>query len=125
MRDRGWRGSWSCSSSRSLKDDFASVDTRSILERVVAMPIATWRYRDETSRALHLGPTSEDFRAAFGLGHTDKEIGLVDGQGVALAAIQGLKAKLEAKLAAKEVEIAQLEAAIAALLASGKRDDRS
>ena len=52
--------------------------------------------------------------------HTDKEIGLVDGQGVALAAIQGLNAKLEARLAEQEGEIAQLKAAIATLLAKGK-----
>ena len=108
-------GTWNCSSSREIKVDFADADAPAILDRVVAMPISTWRYRDESSGALHLGPTSEDFREAFGLGHSSTEIGLIDGQGVALAAIQGLNAKLEAERAAKDAEIAALRAELAAI----------
>ncbi len=37
-----------------------------------------------------MGPTAQDFYAAFGLGIDDKHIVTVDGNGVALAAIQGL-----------------------------------
>jgi hypothetical protein len=37
----------------------------------------------------------QDFHAAFGLGATDKGIATVDADGGALAAIQGLNAKLE------------------------------
>ncbi len=37
----------------------------------------------------HLGPTAEDFYAAFGLG-SDAGIGTVDADGVALATIQAL-----------------------------------
>jgi hypothetical protein len=88
-------GTWNCSSSRDLKDDFEAIDPRAILDSVVSLPILSWRYRDEVGRARHLGPTAEDFREAFGLGDSSKDIGLVDGQGVALAAIQGLNAKVE------------------------------
>ena len=35
------------------------------------------------------GPMAQDFYAAFGLGNSDKSIGLLDASGVALAAIQG------------------------------------
>jgi hypothetical protein len=88
-------GAWTCSSSRDLKDDFETIDPRAILDGVVAMPISSWRYRDEVGRARHLGPSAEDFREAFGLGDSSKDIGLIDGQGIALAAIQGLNAKVE------------------------------
>jgi hypothetical protein len=37
-----------------------------------------------------MGPTAQDFSAAFGLGDSDTSIGTVDAEGVALAAIQGL-----------------------------------
>jgi hypothetical protein len=45
--------------------------------------------------------------AAFGLGDNDKMIGFADAQGVAFAAIQGLNAKL----AEKDREIAELRRA--------------
>jgi hypothetical protein len=38
---------------------------------------------------------AQDFYAAFGLGMDDKHISMVDADGVALAAIQGLNHKLE------------------------------
>jgi hypothetical protein len=41
---------------------------------------------------------AQDFYAAFGLGEDDKHITTSDEGGVALAAIQGLNAKLEAKV---------------------------
>lgn len=58
---------------------------------------------------------SQDFRAAFGLGTDDKTITEVDVNGVALAAIQGLNAKLEAKLAERDAEVAVLKVELAAI----------
>jgi hypothetical protein len=55
---------------------------------------------------------AQDFRAAFGLGENDTTIATVDADGVALAAIQGLNAKLEAQNAALLARIAALEAAL-------------
>ncbi|CAM3987306.1 hypothetical protein MEZE111188_19330 [Mesobacillus zeae] len=44
----------------------------------------------------HIGPTTQDFHADFGLnGEDNKHISNVDIQGVALAAIQGLNEKNE------------------------------
>jgi hypothetical protein len=94
-------GAWSWSSARDLKADFSAVDPEDVLDRAASLPISTWRYRDEASRARHLGPTAEDFHQAFGLGDSSREIRLIDGQGVALAAIQGLNAKLDAQVAAQ------------------------
>ena len=60
---------------------------------------------------------TQAFHAAFGLGPSDKQIVTVDADGVALAAIQGLNAKLEAGLAAKTQEIAELRAELTDLRA--------
>ena len=37
-----------------------------------------------------MGPTAQDFHAAFGLGETETAISTIDADGVSLAAIQGL-----------------------------------
>ena len=49
----------------------------------------------EPESVRHMGPMAQDFHAAFGLGHDDKTISMLDAQGVALAAIQGLNARVE------------------------------
>jgi uncharacterized coiled-coil protein SlyX len=61
---------------------------------------------------MHFGPTAQDFYAAFELGDSDLAIGLQDADGVALAAIQGLNAKLEATVAEQAREIAELRVAL-------------
>ncbi|GIK86928.1 MAG: hypothetical protein BroJett026_24090 [Betaproteobacteria bacterium] len=103
-------------SDRRLKTAFAPVDAAATLARVLALPITTWAYRS-APQVRHVGPTAQDFRAAFGLGRDDTTIATVDADGVALAAIQGLNAKLEARLAQKDAEIAQRDAQIASLSA--------
>ena len=111
-------GAWNCTSSRDQKQDFAAVDAQAVLQRVAALPITEWRYRTETSGARHMGPTAQDFHAAFGLGDSDKSIGLIDANGVALAAIQGLNLKVEeqrATLREREAEIRALRDEVATL----------
>jgi hypothetical protein len=87
-------GAWSSLSDRRLKTAIAAVDPVSILDRLVATPIATWSYRAQ-SDVRHIGPMAQDFAAAFGVGENDTTISTIDADGVALAAIQGLNAKLE------------------------------
>jgi hypothetical protein len=111
-------GTWSTLSDRSAKRDLERVEEIDVLERLVAMPIYRWRYIEERSAAAHMGPVAQDFRAAFGLGDDEKTITTVDADGVALAAIQGLNAKLEAKLAARDSEIRALRDEVAKLRAS-------
>lgn len=108
-------GTWVCSSSRTEKEDIAAVDADEMLERVAALPISTWRYRTEQSGALHMGPMAQDFHAAFGLGDSNRTIGVLDASGVALASIQGLNRKLESALATERARIAVLEAELAEL----------
>ena len=52
---------------------------------------------------------------SFGLGETELGINTLDADGVAFAAIQGLNAKVEQRLAAKDAEIAALRAELAAI----------
>ncbi|QLE70463.1 tail fiber domain-containing protein [Streptomyces rectiverticillatus] len=61
-----------------------------VLDKVSALPIGTWRYSWESPGIRHLGPMSQDFTAAFGLGRYDTSIDCVDINGVALLAIQAL-----------------------------------
>ncbi len=103
-------GSWACTSSREVKRDFSPIHTEDVLARALALPVMRWRYMHESPEIRHMGTFSQDFRAAFGLGSDDKSITLVDAEGVSLAAIQGLNAKLEGKSAKLESENADLRA---------------
>ncbi len=88
-------------SDRNLKEHLAPVDVQAVLAKVAALPISTWNFKQETN-TQHIGPMAQDFYAAFGTGSDDKHIATVDADGVALAAIQALHKKLEAK--SSEVE---------------------
>jgi hypothetical protein len=85
------------SSSRTVKENFAAVDAKQVLSRVLALPISQWSYKAEEGKTRHMGPMAEDFFAAFGLGQGERTISMVDSDGVALAAIQGLYSLLQEK----------------------------
>ncbi|MGH2614267.1 MAG: tail fiber domain-containing protein [Thermomicrobiales bacterium] len=82
-------------SDRALKANFGSVDRQDMLQRVRNLPISTWNYTSDDPAVRHIGPMAQDFVAAFGVGSDDRHIHPIDGQGVALAAIQGLAVELE------------------------------
>ena len=82
--------SWQCTSDRNAKENFAAVDSRKVLEQLVAMPLSTWNFKGADPRIRLLGPTAQDFHAAFGLGNDDKTIVGTNLHGVELAAVQGL-----------------------------------
>lgn len=103
-------GTYSPPSDRELKHDFEEVSGSAILDKIAAMPIQTWRYRHEENGPRHIGPTAQDFHAAFGLGADDRHIATVDADGVALAAIQ--------ELARQNAELREELAAVKALLMS-------
>jgi hypothetical protein len=101
-------------SDRNLKENFRPVDNQTVLAKVAALPVTEWNYKSDSQSIQHMGPMAQDFQAAFGLdGRDDKHISVVDEGGVALAAIQGLNAKVEEK----EAEIQQLHQQLAALQA--------
>jgi hypothetical protein len=98
--------SWAAISDRDVKKDFAAVDSRAILEKLATMPITLWRYQWEGEDATpHLGPMAQDFKAAFYPGRDDKSITTQEADGVALAAIQGLNAKLAEREASLREEL--------------------
>ncbi len=86
-------------SDRNAKENFTPVNPQSVLARVSALPITEWQYKADPDRFKQLGPLmAQDFHAAFGLdGDDDRRIPVVDEDGVALAAIQGLDLKLDAR----------------------------
>jgi hypothetical protein len=107
-------GAFSCTSDRNSKRAFAHVDGRSVLDRLAALPVMTWQYKDEQGHVRHMGPTAQDFRRAFGLGNSSKQIGLIDEAGVSLAAVKAL----DARTRRQEREIAALRKQVKALLAA-------
>ena len=97
-------------SDRNAKENFKPVDARAVLDKVTALPISQWNYKQDTSME-HIGPMAQDFYAAFGVGPDNKHIATVDADGVALAAIQGLNQKLNEK----DAEIQALKQSVAEL----------
>ena len=104
-------------SDRAVKTAIESINPRSVLRKVLAMPITSWAYKtDNTTR--HIGPMAQDFHKAFGLGSSDKSIATVDADGVALAAIQGLHQMVkdkDAKIGALEQLNATMQKKLAAI----------
>jgi hypothetical protein len=101
-------------SDRNLKENFAPVSPRDVLDKIAAMPISRWNFKGDAATP-HVGPMAQDFHAAFGLGTDDKHIATVDADGVALAAIQGLNQKLEAEVKSKDARINELEKRLSAI----------
>ncbi|MFQ5528596.1 MAG: tail fiber domain-containing protein [Thermoanaerobaculia bacterium] len=111
-------GTLTQNSDRSAKENFEAVDAQAVLEKVASLPISTWNYRDNEDSVRHMGPMAQDFRQEFGLGATDKGISVIDTDGVALAAIQGLYQQLqdrEAKLRGLEQTNSELAGVLAEL----------
>jgi Chaperone of endosialidase len=118
-------GSINCSSSRRVKKDFASVDRATLLRRLNGIPVSTWSYKQEKAGVRHIGPMAHDFHRAFRVGEDDTSIAMVDADGVALAAIQGLYRQnralqrenwtLRDQLGAQNARLTRLERAVSAL----------
>jgi hypothetical protein len=81
-------------SDRNLKEDLRPVDGAAVLETLARVPITTWRYRDDATGTRHIGPMAQDFKAAFGVGQSERFIFQVDADGVALAGVQALHARV-------------------------------
>ena len=95
-------------SDRNLKENFAPVSPREVLDKVAALPITRWNFIGDAVTP-HVGPMAQDFHAAFGVGPDDKHIATVDADGVALAAIQGLNLKVDSENASLRAENADLK----------------
>src|SRR5208283_2743296 len=100
-------------SSRTLKENFQPIDYQDLLLKIGRMDITRWNYKTEGARTTHIGPVSEDFRALFQVGDSDKSIALIDEGGIALAGVKGLldqAAAQEKKINDLQHEIEELRA---------------
>jgi hypothetical protein len=100
------------------KTAFRDVDGEALLGKLAALPVRTWQYRSQGAAVRHMGPTAQDFRAAFAIGESDTAITAVDADGVALAAAQALERRtraLQAENAALRAELAASRQMAAAL----------
>ena len=50
------------------KENFRDVARRGRAGEIAAMSIQEWNYKAQDASIRHMGPTAQDFRAAFGLG---------------------------------------------------------
>ncbi len=122
-------GTWVNSSDRNLKERFSLVDPEEFLDALASIPISTWSYKAEPG-VRHVGPTAQDFYAAFGLGQDDRHISTIDAEGVTMAALQGLYRRVqdqeeEIRLLRREndelkIRLAALESLMAASTNDGK-----
>ncbi len=97
-------GDWTNASDKNSKENFSDIDGVELLEKIEELSITQWNYKSEGESITHIGPTAQDFKAAFGVGSNDKSISTIDPSGIALAAIKELNkqnqelAKQNAKL---------------------------
>jgi len=113
---------WLSLSDVRTKHRFRELDGNDVLAKIAAMPVTEWSYKAQDDAIRHIGPTAQDFRAAFGLGEDPLRIGTLDADGVALAGVRALEARSRAqaeRLEALERRLAEALAALAAL--SGRR----
>lgn len=112
-----WRpgfGSWEFTSDAATKEAFRKVDAREVLRRVAALPVKEWNYIGYADQR-HIGPTAQDWHAAFPLNRSDKTLNTADLHGVSLVAIQGLVEELKERdktikeLKAKSAKVDSLE----------------
>ena len=99
---------WTCSSDRNLKEHFAEVDLNAMLDRLDAMPVYYYQMKGSKLPTRFIGPTAQDFKAAFDIGDSDTMINGANAKGVALAAAKGLYRKLkqdEATISAQRAAI--------------------
>lgn len=99
-----------------MKEHFRDLDGEDVLAKIAGMAIREWNYRSQDASIRHAGPTSQDFRAAFGLGETPLGINSIDADGIALRAIQALEVRTR-DVDAIVQENADLKAALLALQA--------
>ena len=115
---------WICPSDRNLKEHFVSVDLDAVLGRLDEMPVFYYQMKGASQPTVYLGPTAQDFKAAFGLGKNDTTINTANAQGVALAAAKGLYDKVkqdEARIAELEKQLAEQRTAMAEMKATLSR----
>ena len=117
-------GVWTNASDRNLKENFVPVNP-AILQKIDALPVTEWNYKNEDPSVRHIGPVAQDFYSIFGVGNSSTSISTIDPSGIALAGIQSLDeksqeragrlAELKKQLGAKTEELRALRERLARL----------
>lgn len=107
-------GAWAALSDATMKENFKDIDGEDVLARLARVPVREWNYTSQDASVRHVGPTAQDFRAAFGLGEFERRITSTDADGVALAGVKALDARTQAL----RDRIADLERGLAEALAA-------
>ncbi len=120
-------GAWASVSDRNLKENITEVSNKSILEKLISVPVTEWTYLSQKADSMnkyaakgvhydkapvHIGPMAQDFAKTFGYGEYQDKITTSDIDGVMFAGVQALaqenkelKAKIEKlESVAKEIE---------------------
>jgi len=87
---------WLGLSDMNSKHLFREMDNEAVLAKLAQMPVREWSYLAQDESIRHVGPTAQDFHAAFGLGEDPLRIGTMDADGVALAAAKALEQRTRA-----------------------------
>lgn len=98
-------------SDRNLKENFGPVDRDTVLKGLLGLDVSSWNYKSFSSTERHIGPMSQDFFGAFGVGN-DVTLNPVDTFGVTAAAIQALSSQvseLQKLVAELQAEVARLK----------------
>ena len=117
---------WSSLSDVNSKEHFRDLNGDDVLAKIARMPIHEWNYKVQDAAIRHVGPSAQDFHAAFGLGEDPLRISTIDADGIALRAVQALEertreadetlvrrnASLEAELAALKAELTSVRDAL-------------
>ncbi len=98
-------------------EDCEPIDGFDVLDKIVELPVSTWRYKWEPDSIRHLGPMAQDWTAAFGVGVNDRTICCVDANGVAMVGIQGVHRLIDDL----RIEVSRLRDEVAALKAEHTR----
>jgi hypothetical protein len=113
-------GAWDALSDVQMKTNFRDLDGDDVLAKLARIPIREWNYITQDASVRHVGPTAQDFHAAFGLGDDDRHISTLDPDGISLRAIQALDARthqLQDENAALKAELAALRQAVTEFIA--------
>lgn len=87
---------WLTHSDVNMKHLFRDLDGEDVLAKIARMPVQEWSYKSQDASIRHVGPTAQDFNAAFGLGEDPLRIGTLDADGIALAAVKALESRTRA-----------------------------
>ncbi len=117
---------WANASDARLKENFRPIDGEQLLNKLEALAITQWNYKNSGDKATHIGPTAQEFYSAFGVGNDSLSISTIDPSGIALAAIKELSRRsreLDQKverIAELETQINELKAIVTKLAAQGE-----